>query len=228
MHGFDWVLSDVEGTTTPIAFVRDVLFPYARTALPELITARADDRTVAACLAEIARLAPGISPAVALARWMDDDAKVTPLKDLQGIAWQDGYESGAIKGAIYPDVPPALRAWTSAGIRIGIYSSGSVRAQRLIFGHSDQGDLSGLISANFDTTIGTKREVASYIAIADALGSAATRILFLSDIAAELDAAASAGMRTCQLVRPQDGTLATDAHPKAADFSEITGLFTLA
>ena len=115
-----------------------------------------------------------------------------------------------------------------AGIRIGIYSSGSVRAQRLIFGHSDQGDLSGLISANFDTTIGTKREVASYIAIADALGSAATRILFLSDIAAELDAAASAGMRTCQLVRPQDGTLASDTHPKAADFSEITGLFTLA
>jgi len=222
------VLTDVEGTTTPIAFVRDVLFPFARARLADFLAGHAADPAVAAELAEVARLAAGQAPLAALLGWMDQDAKVTPLKALQGLIWAEGYREGAIKGAIYPDVPPALRAWSAAGIGLAVYSSGSVEAQRLIFGYSEAGDLTPLLGFYFDTRVGPKREAASYTRVAGELGAAPGDVLFLSDVVAELDAAAQAGMRTAQLVRPQDGTVAGPQHTIATDFVAVAREYGLA
>ncbi len=212
---------DVEGTTTPVSFVHEVLFPYARARLPALLRERAGEPEVAGALAEVARLAPGRDALGVLLGWMDVDAKVGPLKALQGVAWRAGYESGALRGRVYPDVAPALRRWAAAGVSLWVYSSGSVAAQRLIFGHSDAGDLAGLFSGFFDTGVGGKREAASYRAIVGRIGVAAGEVLFLSDVAEELDAAAAAGVGVCQLVRPEDGTAASGRHPVAASFDGL-------
>jgi enolase-phosphatase E1 len=227
MDAPDWVLTDIEGTTAPIDFVHEVLFPFARERLAGLIAARAEAPEVAAALAEVGRLAPGRPVLPVLFEWMDADAKIGPLKQLQGIIWREGYRAGVLRGAIYPDVAPALRAWAGAGVRLAVYSSGSEEAQRLIFGHSEAGDLSGLFSAYFDTRVGAKRERQSYGAIARALSAAPGRILFLSDVGAELDAAAAAGLLTCQLVRPRDGTKPAAGHRQAADFAAVARLFGL-
>ena len=214
------VLTDIEGTTSRISYVHDVLFPYARARLEAFLAQRAADPSVRDALAEVAALAPGKPPLEALHAWMDADAKITPLKTLQGLIWGEGFASGALTGELYPDVPPALRRWHAAGVRLAVYSSGSVAAQKLLFGHTQDGDLTGLFSAFFDTRVGAKREPASYAAIAHDMGVAAGDILFLSDVAAELDAARQAGLRVCQLVRPQDGTQPS-AHPSAADFHQV-------
>ena len=221
------VMVDIEGTTTPIAFVRDTLFPFARARLPSFLAECGHKPPVAAELAEVRRLHPGADPLETLNGWMDADAKVTPLKALQGMIWDEGYRSGELRGAVYPDVPPALRAWHAAGLKLFVYSSGSVAAQRQIFGHSTAGDLAGLFADFFDTRIGAKRERDSYDRIAIATGNPATFLLFLSDVGAELDAAAAAGLRTCQLVRPEDGTVAVDGHPIARDFNNVAALFGL-
>ena len=218
------ILLDIEGTTTPIAFVRDVLFPFARARLPALLRDRGTDPAVAAELAEIDALAPGQDKLAVLLGWMDADAKATPLKALQGLLWREGYADGTLHGALYPDVAPALRAWHGAGKRLFVYSSGSVEAQRLLFRHSSSGDLSGLFDGYFDTRVGAKREAGSYAAIAATLGLPAGAILFLSDVAAELDAARSAGLSTCQVVRAEDHTLASAHHPVAADLAEVAAL----
>ncbi len=215
------VLLDVEGTTTPIAFVRDVLFPFARARLPDLLRTRAGDPAVAAELAAVRDAAPLQDPLAALLGWMDADAKATPLKALQGLVWREGYESGGLRGAMYPDVAPCLRQWRGQGLRLFIYSSGSTEAQRLIFGHSSEGDLSPLLDGYFDTRMGPKREAASYGAIAGSIGLPPGAILFLSDVEAELDAAAAAGLATTQLVRAADGTAASDRHPTAATFPDV-------
>lgn len=221
------VLTDIEGTTTPIAYVRDTLFPFARARLRQLLDERGGDPAVAGELAEVARLAPGIPPLDALLGWMDHDAKVTPLKALQGIIWADGYASGALRGELYPDVAPNLRRWAAGGVRLFVYSSGSVAAQRQIFGHSSDGDLAALFAGFFDTRVGAKRDAASYDRIAIGIGVPTAEVLFLSDSEAELDAAAAAGLRTCQLLRPQDGTLAAQAHPIASDFNAVAKMFTI-
>lgn len=221
------VLTDVEGTTTPISFVRDTLFPFARARLARLLDERGHELAVADELAEVARLAPGVPPLDALLDWMDRDAKVTPLKALQGIIWAEGYASGELRGELYPDVAPCLRRWAGAGVRLFVYSSGSVAAQRQIFGHSDAGDLVPLFAGFFDIRVGAKREAASYDRIAIGIGVPTAEVLFLSDTAAELDAAAAAGLRTCQLVRPQDGTTAAPGHPMAADFAAVAEKFAL-
>jgi enolase-phosphatase E1 len=218
------ILTDIEGTTTPIAFVRDVLFPYARARLPAFLEAHAADPEVAAAVAEAERLAEGRDALSALLGWLDADAKVTPLKTLQGLIWNEGYRRGELKGVIYPDVPPVLRRWHAAGLRLYVYSSGSEAAQRLLFGHSDAGDLAGLFSGFFDTRVGAKREAGSYAAIARAVALPAGEILFLSDIGQELDAATASGMQTCQLVRQTDGTIAWDGHAHAADFAVVQAL----
>ncbi len=215
------ILTDIEGTTTPIAFVRDVLFPYARARLPAFLAQSRDAPEVAAELAEVRRLAPGKDELKALLHWMDLDAKITPLKALQGMIWAQGYDSGAIRAEIYPDVPPCLRRWSAAGLQLHVYSSGSVAAQKLIFGHSTAGDLSGLFSGFFDTRVGAKREPESYNRLAIAMNLPPVEVLFLSDTEAELDAAAAAGLRTCQLVRAADGTEASDRHMTAADFPAV-------
>ena len=221
------VLVDIEGTTTPIAFVHRVLFPYARAALPGLIGDRAHEPQVADALRAIREQAPDADLLAQCLAWMDADAKVTPLKALQGIAWEDGYRSGALRSQLYADVAPALRAWQAAGVRLAVYSSGSESAQRLIFAHPPEGDLTGLFTAFLDTRIGGKREAASYREAARRLERPPETILFLSDVAVELDAAATAGLRTCQLVRPADATVAGERHPAAADFAAVAERFGL-
>lgn len=221
------ILTDIEGTTTAIAFVKDTLFPFAAEALEGFLAARGASPEVAAILDEVRALAPGEDPVAALRDWMATDAKVTPLKALQGLLWDQGYADGRLQGHLWPDVAPCLSAWASAGLRLAVYSSGSVAAQKLLFGHSAAGDLTPLFEAFFDTRVGGKREAGSYAAIAAALALPPGQVLFLSDVAEELDAAAAAGMRGCQLVRPGDGTLAAGRHPMAADFPGVAERFGL-
>lgn len=215
------ILTDIEGTTTPIAFVHDVLFPYARTRLAGFIEARGHEPKAAAALAEATALAEGQPVLTALYAWMDQDVKATPLKTLQGLIWDEGYANGALLGRLYPDVAPALRRWRALGIRLYVYSSGSEAAQRLIFGHSDAGDLAPLFSGFFDTRVGQKRAPDSYRSIARTIDLPPADILFLSDIAQELDAAAESGMQVCQLVRAQDGTNRAMQHQAVTNFEEL-------
>jgi enolase-phosphatase E1 len=221
------VLLDIEGTTTPPRFVREVLYDYARKHLPAFLVARAGDAAVAAELAEIRRLVPGRGELAALLHWMDQDAKVAPLKTLQGLIWRSGYADGSIVGALYPDVAPSLRVWARAGLRLAAFSSGSAEAQRLLFAHSVAGDLAGLFVGFFDTRVGGKREAESFTRLTIALALPSAEILFLSDAEAELDAAAASGMRTCQLVRPADGTEPSDRHASAASFPAVSRLMGL-
>jgi enolase-phosphatase E1 len=219
---------DIEGTTTAIAFVKDRLFPFAEDALDGFLAAHGGSPAVAAILAEVRAAAPEAPPAATLRGWMAADAKVTPLKALQGLIWHQGYADGRLKGHLWPDVAPCLRAWAAAGLRLAIYSSGSVAAQQDLFGHSEAGDLTPLLTGGFfDTRVGAKRERASYAAIAGSMGVAPAEILFLSDVAEELDAAREAGLLTCQLVRAEDGTRPSGRHPEAADFPTVTRLFGL-
>ena len=217
------IITDIEGTTTPIRFVHHVLFPQARAGLPALLRDRAAEPEVAAALAGV----PGPDKLAALLAWMDGDVKAGPLKALQGILWRDAYAAGAVQGELYPDVAPCLRRWSKAGLRLFVYSSGSVEAQRLLFRHSDAGDLAPLFAGFFDTSVGPKREPSSYAAIATSLRLPAAEALFLSDVEAELDAAAAAGLQACQVVRPGDGTVPTDRHPACADFAEVARRFGL-
>lgn len=212
------VVTDIEGTTTPISFVHRVLFPYARENLADFI----DTNPSYPALAEIAE-----PKRETLLGWMNRDEKITALKAIQGEIWKQGYERGELKGEIYPDVPPALRRWSRAGVRLFIYSSGSVVAQKLLFGHTPEGDLTPLFQAYFDTNVGSKRESASYSMIARAVGGRADEVLFLSDVEAELDAAAVAGLSTCQLVRPQDETRPGTRHQAALDFNDVSSRFGL-
>ena len=221
------ILTDIEGTTSAIAFVKETLFPFAAAELDAFLDARQDEPEVAAILAAVREAAPGEEPRAALRRWMAEDAKVTPLKTLQGLIWQTGFADGRLKGHLWPDVAPCLRAWAKAGLRLAVYSSGSVGAQRLLFGHSEAGDLTPLFAGFFDTKVGGKRDAASYAAIAAGLGLPPGGILFLSDVAEELDAAAASGLRTCQLVRAADGTAPSGRHPEAPDFPTVARLFGL-
>ena len=211
------ILSDIEGTTTAIAFVHRTLFPHAEAALDGFLATQAATPEVAALLAEV----PGDDKAATLRDWMARDVKATPLKAIQGLIWREGYRSGALRGHLWPDVAPALRAWHARGLRLAIYSSGSEEAQRLLFRHSEAGDLESLFDGFHDTRIGPKREAASYGRIAAAWGAAPGAILFLSDVAEELDAAGAAGLATCQIVRAGDGTQPSGRHPQAADLSGV-------
>ncbi|KTF69605.1 acireductone synthase [Sphingomonas sp. HT-1] len=182
------VLLDIEGTTSSIAFVAEVLFPYARQHLAAYVAAHPED--VAPILAEV----PGEDKVATLLGWIDEDRKATPLKTLQGLIWEQGYADGTLKGHVYPDTPDALRRWYTAGVAIYIYSSGSIAAQKLIFGRSIAGDLTPMLAGYFDTTTGPKREAESYRRIAAATGLAPGEILFVSDVQAEIDAARAAGL----------------------------------
>lgn len=221
------ILTDIEGTTSAIAFVKETLFPFAQAELDAFLDARGAEPEVAAILAEVAAAAPGEAPRATLRHWMEQDAKVTPLKTLQGLIWRAGYADGRLRGHLWPDVAPCLRAWARAGLRLAVYSSGSVEAQRLLFGHSVAGDLIPLFAGFFDTKVGGKRDVASYATIAKGLNLPAGEILFLSDVVEELDAAAAAGLRTCQLVRAEDGTVPCGRHAEAPDFPAVARRFGL-
>ena len=221
-----FILTDIEGTTTSVSFVYDVLFPYFREniqkvrtmiSLPEvqeifqetIRLAQENDNVIIATNDEVIET---------LIRWSNEDKKITPLKNLQGILWKEAYESALIKGHVYEDVAPALKYWKENGIQLGVFSSGSIAAQKLIFGYSVVGDLTPYFSAYFDTTTGGKREVETYIKISQELNIQPSEILFLSDIIEELEAAQQAGLQTIQLVRP--GTIA-NWKSTAASFSDI-------
>jgi enolase-phosphatase E1 len=277
------IVTDIEGTTSALSFVKDVLFPYARKHMADFVRSHADEPEVKAQLDEVCRLAgetldqahishhpstasadasdlTGRSPSsrldvvsttpapssgpstpsnqrlnalatnsgekcgleeliAQLIQWVDEDQKITPLKSLQGMIWESGYRSGAFTGHVYEDAAAALNRWHEQGIRLYVFSSGSVKAQQLIFGYSDFGDLTPLFSGYFDTHIGAKREVEAYHHIVEAVGCAADEILFLSDIVEELQAARSAGMQVLQLVREAQAPWSECR--QVTDFSEI-------
>lgn len=202
------ILLDVEGTTSSISFVYDVLFEFAKRHVGDFLAAHRADPVVgglAASLAAETGADPEAGPAqLALAAidLMNRDVKSTPLKALQGLIWRSGFESGEIVAHVFPDVPPALEHWAASGLDVRIYSSGSVEAQQLFFGHTAAGNLLPTLRGHYDTTTGPKREASSYAKIAADMGLEPRAILFVSDVGAELDAARTAGMATALAVRP--------------------------
>jgi enolase-phosphatase E1 len=211
------VVSDIEGTVAPISFVAEKLFPYSRAHLPDFVRVHQNEPDVAEALAQIGGSTE--SAIKILLNWHDTDRKETPLKTIQGLIWAEGYRDGTLRGEIYPDAVERLRAWKNAGVRLFIYSSGSVAAQKLLFGYSDAGDLTSLFEDYFDTKIGAKIDPASYAAILKRLALPPGSVLFLSDSEKELDAAGSAGIRTACLAR--EGK-AESSHPVHSDFTTLT------
>jgi enolase-phosphatase E1 len=218
------ILTDIEGTTTSIDFVHKTLFPYARERMRRFLKAHGGEPAVRRELAEVSRLQgrelPADEAAATLEKWIDEDRKATPLKALQGMIWRRGYEAGELKGHVYPDAPECLRRWHERGLKLYVYSSGSVEAQKLIFGHTAYGDLTPLFSGYFDTRVGGKKEAPSYRTILRDTGFPGDSMLFLSDVGEELDAAREAGMKTCQLLR-DDKARAAVSHPQAHSFTEV-------
>jgi enolase-phosphatase E1 len=239
------ILLDIEGTTSSVSFVYDVMFPYVRKHLTfevfanwlepgyiEAFHAIAKDAGYDSLDAwlksqSLSRDNPLRAADVVckeVIRLMDADAKATGLKQLQGLIWQSGFESGELKAHVYDDVPPAIAAWTATGKDVRIYSSGSVQAQKLFFGHTIAGDLLSQFRGHYDTTIGGKKEAASYRKIAAEFQIPAAEILFLSDIVAELDAARTAELQTALVVRPGNAPnqISTGApHPTIENFAQI-------
>ena len=235
------VLLDIEGTTTPIDFVFKTLFPFAANNAEELLKRSYAAKEVKTILEELRKQHAAdagkdagagtwvdsspeeiASSAANYARWLiARDSKITPLKTLQGKIWEEGYRGGELKGEIYADVPPAFRRWRAKGIRIAIFSSGSVLAQQLLFQYSNAGDLSEFIESYFDTTTGPKREAESYRKIAAELNLAPEGILFLSDVIAELDAARAAGMAAAQTLRPGVAGSPSSSHPVIFSFNDL-------
>lgn len=233
------ILLDIEGTTSSIRFVTDVMFPYAREHLRRYLQRAWGTDELQAALGELARdlgkssssewlgthPEPGEAQNAivdAVHQLMDRDAKVTGLKELQGLIWRDGFEEGKLIAHLYPDVVPALKSWLGTGRRIWIYSSGSVGAQKLFFGHSVFGNLLPYFSGHFDTTLGGKKDVESYRRILGRIGCSGPDLLFISDVASELQAARQAGCEVLLSNRPenppQDGS---DVLPAIQDFSQI-------
>ena len=231
------ILLDIEGTTSSVSFVYDVMFPLVREQLSAFLSANWSRADVAEACEIIATDAGHAS----LTKWcdadapqqrttvenevirlMDDDVKATGLKRLQGLIWKDAFESGQLQAHVYEDVPAAITAWNQAGRDVRIYSSGSVQAQKLFFGHTIAGDLLSLFRGHYDTTTGPKREADSYRAISASFGIEAAEILFLSDVVAELDAAKRVGMRTGLCKRPGNAEVTTTHdHEEIESFADV-------
>lgn len=198
------ILTDIEGTTSSISFVKEVLFPYSYSRMADFV---AENPASCAPILDSVRSwvsLPGLDTAACIAQlreWIEADQKITPLKTLQGMIWTEGYRRGDFGGHVYADAARWLRRWAAAGLRLYVYSSGSVAAQKLIFGYSDRGDLTHLFAGYFDTEIGSKLESASYQNIAQKIKLPAAEVLFLSDSAGELSAAQKAGMKLIGLDR---------------------------
>ena len=227
------ILLDVEGTTSSIDFVYDVLFAYAKNNIATYLQSHADDQviydTARALSQEVGidadiRDAKGCSSVVLAAiRLMNEDIKSTPLKALQGRIWKSGFQSGQLVSHIFDDVPQSFAMWSSSGIDIRIYSSGSIEAQKLFFRHTTAGDLTHHLRGHYDTTTGPKRETKSYQLIARDIGLDPQQILFLSDIGAELDAARAAGMATGATIRPGNKPFESlYDHDRIESFSDVT------
>lgn len=222
------ILTDIEGTTSSIAFVHEVLFPYAADHMADFI------RDGHQSTLEISEQLDAVAEASGVDRqdveglikvlldWIRRDRKEPSLKALQGMLWQKGYQQGAFKGHVYDDAADYLQRWHDRGLRLFVYSSGSVKAQKLIFGFSEAGDLTPFFSGYFDTRVGAKREPEAYQTILNELGVEADTVLFLSDVEAELEAAESAGMKTVWVVR--EGNRPDSDRPVASDFAEVDAL----
>ncbi len=235
------ILLDIEGTTTPVEFVYGTLFPLARARVEEFLSRHHQHDEVKADLEALKRqreaeaqalpdlppwqedsLAARIASASAYMRWlMDHDRKVTAMKSIQGKIWEAAYRSGELRGQVYPDVAPAFERWRRQGRKIAIFSSGSVLAQKLLFGHSTAGDLTAYIGAYFDTTTGPKQDDQSYRRIAAAFALPPAEVLFLSDVLGELDAAQGAGMATALCVRSDVPAPHAGRHPVVPTFDEV-------
>jgi enolase-phosphatase E1 len=234
--GIHAILLDIEGTTTPIDFVAKQLFPFASARVEDFLRHNCGQPEIATVIEELREVSQrdhgysagswpagsnekAITSAAAYVRWLiAKDSKITPLKTLQEKIWEQGYRSGELKGAVYPDVAPALARWKKQGQRIAIFSSGSVLAQKLLFAHSTAGDLTSFVDAYFDTATGPKRETASYQKIAARLQLKPERFVFVSDVEAELDAARTAGMRTLLSLRPGVRVPEKTDHPAIKNF----------
>ncbi|MEW6245893.1 MAG: acireductone synthase [Nitrospirota bacterium] len=222
------VLTDIEGTIIPVAFVREVLFPYSRRRLAAFLREHREDPTVltwAALCQDTLEREVGLRPAYEdlhefLTRWIDGDRKHMGLKALQGMIWEEGYQTGAFTPELYKDVAPMFIRWRNNGIRLATFSSGSEQAQRLLLAHTTNGDLTPLFSQFFDTRVGAKTDAASYEQIAGRLTLLPDAILFVSDAEPELDAAAAAGLKTTQIVRP--GARQGARHPVSLDFRGLS------
>jgi enolase-phosphatase E1 len=220
------IITDIEGTTTAITFVADELFPYFRTNISDLLALKSNpivqaafDETIQIVLAEEKRVIKTDEELISvLYQWSVEDKKITPLKTLQGVLWEKGYKDGTLKGHVYADVAQNLTSWHAQGIALAVFSSGSVAAQKLLFGNSIAGDLTSVFSAYFDTKTGAKRDTATYTTIAEQLATLPNDCLFLSDITEELVAAKNAGFQTIQLVRPGTEQAWDDA---VASFDQI-------
>lgn len=231
------ILLDIEGTTSSVSFVYDVMFPQVRRDLTSFLEKNWEEVDVRLACDQIAQDAGHASVEywcgpnsmdqrenveAEVIRLMDSDVKATGLKKLQGLIWRSGFESGEMKAHVYPDVPSCLQAWRDAGIDLRIYSSGSVQAQLLFFGHTEVGDLLSQFSGHYDTTIGSKKESPSYEKIATDWNVPAAEILFISDVVAELDAAKQAGLQTRLCVRPGNAPVAEDhGHAVVHSFDEV-------
>jgi enolase-phosphatase E1 len=217
------IITDIEGTTTSISFVAECLFPYAKKHLPEFLNTHLKEPDIAAIIDDIKQLNTDLNDIDAVIvqciEWIETDQKVTPLKTLQGHIWKHGYQRGELKGHLYAEVSSFLERWHSSGIQLGVYSSGSVAAQKLLFAHSAAGDLTPLFNHYFDTNIGHKRDVSAYEAIVKALNLPPNEILFLSDISQELEAAQSAGLQILGLDR--DGLKLPDDYVWCKDFTDV-------
>lgn len=216
----DVVLLDIEGTISPLSFVRDVLFAYSRERLAAFVADHRGDTIVETLLEQTASLSGSADPVAALVDWQNQDVKAPPLKKLQGLIWEAGFRSGAFQSPIFPDALASLQRWYAERWPLAIYSSGSVQAQLLFFEHSVAGDLRPLFSRHFDTDIGPKIEPASYTRIADEISSPPSRIVFFSDAPKELEAAQAAGVQAVHVVK--DGTQPDPGFAGISDFSEIS------
>ncbi len=233
------VVLDIEGTTTPISFVFDILFPYARQHLAQYLTAHSQSEDLQTLVHEFSNqltsegssLKLDSTPSspewiaqatAAIAKFMDEDRKFGPLKTLQGQIWEAGYTVGALKGQLFPEVADSLQRWKQQGLKIAIYSSGSRRAQQLLFQYSESGDLTGLLSGYFDTAVGAKGESTSYGRIAQELGIEPKKLLFLTDILTEAKAAHQAGWHTAIMIRPGNRPQAEHEFPTYQTFDEIS------
>ena len=226
------ILLDIEGTTTPIDFVHKTLFPFAKERVGKFVEQHFGElsKQIAELVGESSHAEtytisvdptePG-SVSAYLEHLIDVDRKSTPLKTIQGMIWREGYEAGELKSVVYDDVPAAFERWSDQGKTIAIYSSGSVLAQKLLFGYTNHGDLTPFISDYFDTEVGHKRDDGSYDKIADRLKREPEQILFLSDIPEELSAASAAGMEVCMVVRPGNAETLSSTFPVVTSFNDL-------
>lgn len=222
------ILLDIEGTIIPVSFVKDVLFPYAKKHIASFLHDHRGDQVVtrwASLCQETIAQESGVRPlyedlAGILSQWIEGDRKHQGLKALQGMIWEEGYRAGAFAPCLYDDVTPSLRRWRQDGLELAIYSSGSEQAQRLLLGHTTDGDLTPLFSYFFDTGIGSKKEQASYSRIAGRMKLQPGEILFLSDAEPELDAATAAGLPAIHVVRP--GTSPGSRHRSCITLDDLS------